>query len=75
MTRQKCEASSRLARRGVSKAVSGVSSPQGVERLSMAGPGETLGSPWIPLPIRPWCQVMPSEARQAEVYGLGCPRG
>jgi hypothetical protein len=28
--------------------------PQGIERLGMAGPGETLGSPWPPLDIRPW---------------------
>jgi hypothetical protein len=24
------------------------------KRLGMAGPGETLGSPWPPLPIRLW---------------------
>jgi hypothetical protein len=29
------------------KAVSGVAHPQGVERLGMVSPGETLGSPWI----------------------------
>jgi hypothetical protein len=34
------------------KVVLGVARPQGVERLGMAGPGETLGSPWIPLAIR-----------------------
>jgi hypothetical protein len=26
--------------------------PQGLEGSGMAGPGETLGSPWIPLPVR-----------------------
>jgi hypothetical protein len=30
----------------------GVACPQGAEGLGMVGPGETLGSPWIPLPIR-----------------------
>jgi hypothetical protein len=30
-------------------AVLGVARLQGVEGLGMAGPGETLGSPWIPL--------------------------
>jgi hypothetical protein len=36
----------------------GVARPQGVEGLGMAGPGETLGSPWIPLPVRAWfCAV------------------
>jgi hypothetical protein len=35
------------------KAVSGVASPQGVERLGMAGLAESLGSPWLPLHIRP----------------------
>jgi hypothetical protein len=34
------------------KTVSGVARPQGVEELGMAGRGETLGSPWIPLAIR-----------------------
>jgi hypothetical protein len=34
------------------KAVSGVACPQGVKVLSMAGPGETLESPWIPFAIR-----------------------
>jgi hypothetical protein len=34
------------------KAVWGVARPQGVEGLGMAGPHETLGSPWIPLPVR-----------------------
>jgi hypothetical protein len=34
------------------KAVSGVAHPQGVEGSSRAGPGETLGSPLIPLAIR-----------------------
>jgi hypothetical protein len=33
------------------KAVSGLARPQGVQGLGMAGPGETLGSPWIPLTI------------------------
>jgi hypothetical protein len=31
------------------KAVSGVARPQGIEGLGMVGPGDTLGSPWIPL--------------------------
>jgi hypothetical protein len=39
------------------KAVWGVARPQGVERLGLAGPGETLGSPWIPLPVRAWGNV------------------
>jgi hypothetical protein len=34
------------------KAVSGMAHPQPVEGLGMAGPGQTLGSPWIPLAIR-----------------------
>jgi hypothetical protein len=34
------------------KAVSGVAWPQGIEGSGMAGPGETLGSPWIPLAIQ-----------------------
>jgi hypothetical protein len=34
------------------KAASGVARPQGVEGSGMAGPGETLGSPWIHLAIR-----------------------
>jgi hypothetical protein len=29
------------------EAVWGVARPQGVEESRMAGPGETLGSPWI----------------------------
>jgi hypothetical protein len=33
-------------------AVWGVARPQGVEGSGMAGPGETLRSPWIPLPVR-----------------------
>jgi hypothetical protein len=37
---------------GVQTAVSGVACPQGVERQGMEGPGETLGSPWLPLAIR-----------------------
>jgi hypothetical protein len=42
------------------KAVSGVARPQGIEGSSMAGPGETLGSPWPPLAIRPclWASVL-----------------
>jgi hypothetical protein len=43
------------------KAVSGVARPQGVEGLRMAGPGETLGSPWIPLAIQAWSQAKFSE--------------
>jgi hypothetical protein len=50
---------SRPVRRGVSKgeedgckAVWGVARPQGVYGLGMAGPYETLGRPWIPLPVR-----------------------
>jgi hypothetical protein len=34
------------------KAVSRVACPQGIEQSRMAGLGETLKSPWIPLPIR-----------------------
>jgi hypothetical protein len=33
--------------------VSGVAHPQGVERLGMAGPSDTLGNPWPPLAIHP----------------------
>jgi hypothetical protein len=36
--------------------LSGVARPQGIERLGMAGLGETLGSPWAPLAIRLWCK-------------------
>jgi hypothetical protein len=39
--------------RNGSKAVSGMALPQGVEGSGMAGPDETLGSPWPPLPSRP----------------------
>ena len=35
------------------KAVSGVAHLQGVEGSGMAGPGETLGSPWPPLALHP----------------------
>jgi hypothetical protein len=35
-----------------------VACPQGVEGLGMAGPGETLGSPWPPLAIGPCLQVV-----------------
>jgi hypothetical protein len=35
------------------KAVSGVALPQGIEGQGRAGPGETLGSSWPPLAIRP----------------------
>jgi hypothetical protein len=45
------KAVSGVARRG--KAVSGVARPQGVEGQFMAGPGETVGSPWPPLAILP----------------------
>jgi hypothetical protein len=40
------------------KAVLQVACPHGVEELGMAGPGETLGSPWIPLTI--WARKVPS---------------
>jgi hypothetical protein len=33
------------------KAIAGVADLQGIEGSSMAGSGETLGSPWIPLAI------------------------
>jgi hypothetical protein len=36
------------------KAVSAVARLQSVEGSGMAGPEETLGSPWIPLAIRAW---------------------
>jgi hypothetical protein len=36
-----------------SNAISGVACPQGIDGLGMANPGETLGSPWPPLAIRP----------------------
>jgi hypothetical protein len=35
------------------KAVSRVACSQGVEGLGMAGPSDTLGSPWPPLSMRP----------------------
>jgi hypothetical protein len=35
------------------KAVSEVACPQGTDRLGMAGPSDTLGSPQPPLAIRP----------------------
>jgi hypothetical protein len=35
------------------KASSGVVRPQGIERLDMVGPGETLVSPWPPFAIHP----------------------
>jgi hypothetical protein len=35
------------------KAVWGVAHPQGVEGSGIARPGETLGSPWILLALRP----------------------
>jgi hypothetical protein len=35
-----------------------VAHPQGIEGSGMAGPGETLGSPWPPLAIRP-CFLLP----------------
>jgi hypothetical protein len=47
------QVNSRPVWEGVSKGeedVWGVVCPQGVEGSGMAGPGETLGSPWIPLP-------------------------
>jgi hypothetical protein len=46
-------------RRGVSKGVEdghfkgGPPTALGIEKLGMAGPGETLGCPWPPLAIRP----------------------
>jgi hypothetical protein len=39
-------------------AVLGVARPQGVEGLGMAGRGETLGSPWILLPVGAWTSHM-----------------
>jgi hypothetical protein len=36
------------------KAISWVASSQGIDEIGMAGPGKTLGSPWLPLAIRPW---------------------
>jgi hypothetical protein len=38
--------------RNARKAVSGVARPQDIEGSGMAGLGETLGSPWIPLAVR-----------------------
>jgi hypothetical protein len=35
------------------KAISGAAHPQGLEGSGMAGPDETLESPWPPLAIRP----------------------
>jgi hypothetical protein len=39
------------------KDVSGVARPQGEEGSGMAGPGETLKSPWIPLVIQAYGPV------------------
>jgi hypothetical protein len=39
------------------KTTFGVACSQGVEGLGMAGPGETLESPWIPLTIRTWTKA------------------
>jgi hypothetical protein len=38
-----------------------VACPQGIEGLGMAGPGETLGSPWPTLAIRPCQSWSPDE--------------
>jgi hypothetical protein len=40
--------------RNAHKAVLGGTHPQGVEGAGMAGPGETLGSLWIPLAMGVW---------------------
>jgi hypothetical protein len=32
--------------------------PQGVEGLGMAGPSDTLGSPWPPLAARLWSELV-----------------
>jgi hypothetical protein len=53
----------RPVRSGVAKAVLGVTRPQGVEGLGMAGWGETLGSPWIPLAIRAWRMKMSKKSK------------
>jgi hypothetical protein len=57
------------------KVVSGVACLQGVEESGMTGPGETLGSSWIPLAIRA------SGQRELEIpetyvglYGARSPR-
>jgi hypothetical protein len=42
-----------VCHRNSRKAVLRVACPQDIEGLGMAGPGETLGSPWIPLPYGP----------------------
>jgi hypothetical protein len=39
------------------EAVPGMACPQGIEGSGMAGPGETLGSPLLPLAIRLWQQI------------------
>jgi hypothetical protein len=55
------------------KAVSGAVRPQGVEGLSMAGPCETLRSPWPPLAIRPCRGVLVHAQKRAwmRVRGAG----
>jgi hypothetical protein len=42
----------------------GVDRPQGIEGSGMAGLGETLGSLWIPLPVRACRPMSKSESRQ-----------
>jgi hypothetical protein len=56
--------------RGWNTAVSGVLLPQGVEGLGMAGPRDTLRSPWPSLATRPWRRrrafvFLPSVRRRA----------
>jgi hypothetical protein len=46
--------------KNVCKAVSGVARPQSIEWSGMAGPGETLRSPWIPLAIRSCSDATPA---------------
>ena len=47
--------------------------PQGVERSGMAGPGETLGSPWPPLPICQWFKT--EDFDEADASFMGHPWG
>jgi hypothetical protein len=52
------------------KTVLGVTRPQAVEGSGMASPGETLGSPWIPLALRASFRVSPFDCPLHSPYDL-----
>jgi hypothetical protein len=56
------------------KAISGVACLQGLEGLGMAGPGTTLGSPWLPDRNFP-CQILKIRNVSQVVMGSGRPQG